>query len=95
MTEFVLITRPRHSSTTYHIPEEGRPKCNADMTGKWKQLKKSELPEVYTDKCSKCFETADYHDRDYSLFKRAKDGSPEDFGLPEYDNSWSQYDSIN
>lgn len=84
MSEQRVIKRPYGRANCFHLPdEEGEPKYSSfNKNGVWETGKKEEIPLDLPD-CQKCKGEVDYehHQEGESLLLRARNGSPEDFGL--------------
>lgn len=86
MSEQRVIKQPYGRANAFHLPgEDGEPKCSSwNENGKWEVGDKEEIPMDLPD-CQKCRGGVNYehHQEGESLLLRARNGSPEDFGLEE------------
>lgn len=78
----VLIRTTTKGRDTYHIDDDGKPKCGTHIrSGDWVSKEKDALPIDYGI-CKRCSGEVDRSSRDNSLLERAKNGEPEDFVDP-------------
>lgn len=88
-SENILVKYPYYGASAYHIPDKGEPECNAHLhKGSWQLKPVKDIPGGIT-RCRDCYDKVRKRETDggesgETLLSKARNGSPEDFGLSSF-----------